>query len=285
METIQRNERLSDACFDELIKLTHKLTGITIGRDRKSMIAGRIARRVRANGLPDFESYLGFLRENRSETEHFVDTVTTNKTYFYRTPRVWEFVTDVFLKNWIQEKRTGPLRAWSAAASTGEEAYTMGVVFQDLQGRHPHFAYSIFGTDISPSVIETAKEGLYPKKSIDPLRTALPDLFLKYLTGSNDREYQVIPAISQNIHFKTHNLFRPSGHSRKFDIVFLRNVLIYFTEKDQEHVLSHVHNSMRDDGILVIGESESLARLKTGFESVAPLIYRKGADQSRDESS
>lgn len=282
MENLQISDRLSDACFEELIKLTHKLTGITIGRNRKSMIAGRISRRLRANGLRNFESYISFLNENRAEAEYFVNSVTTNKTYFYRTPRVWQFVTDVFLKDWLHEKRAGPLRAWSAAASTGEEAHTMAMMFQDLQDRHPNFAYTILGTDISSSVIETAKNGLYPEKSVEPFRTAQPDLFLKYMRGNADNGYEVLPSISKNITFKTHNLFKSSGNPKKFDLVFLRNVLIYFTEKDQERVLSHVQSSMHDDGILVIGESESLARLNTGFESVSPLIYRQGHGRSRD---
>ncbi len=275
MENGQINDSLTDACFEELVKLTHKLTGITIGSDRKSMLVSRLRRRVRAQGLTDFDSYVRFVSEDRDEAQQFVNSVTTNETYFYRTPRVWDFITGDFLEKWIGDGIKRPLRAWSAASSTGEEAHTMGVFFQDLKDRHTAFNYEILATDISSRVVNVAKEGTYSGRSIERFRTAKPDLFERYMTTEDDCNYQARSDIRQSISFQAHNLFKPLRTAHKFDIIFIRNVLIYFTKKDQEIVLSNIDRALGDEGVLVIGESESLAQVNTNFQSVVPLVYRR----------
>ena len=268
------SEKLDDDCFAEFVELIHKLTGITIGDNRHSMLVSRLRKRLRANDLTDFRTYLEFVRNDADEREQFVNNMTTNKTYFHRTPRVWKYLIDEFVPNWLQAGHNRSLNVWSAAASTGEEAYTAGVLLEDVRSRHPSFTYQITGTDISSRVIKEAQEGVYATRAVELFRQAEPVLFQKYMKGSDAAGYRVAPSIASRITFKTHNLFRPFQHRGQFDVVLLRNVLIYFTKPDQEKVLANIDRSLQPDGALIIGESETLSPLKTNFTGVSPLIYQ-----------
>ena len=159
-------EVFSDKSFAELHELIHKLTGITIGENRKSMMASRLRKRLREHNLNDFDDYLKLIQEDKEELQEFVDNLTTNKTYFHRTPRVWEYLTDIFIPQWIGARHKRPINVWSAAASTGAEAYTAGVLLEDFRTKTPGFDYKIFGTDVSSQVIETAETGVYPIRAV-----------------------------------------------------------------------------------------------------------------------
>ena len=172
------------------------------------------------------------------------------------------------------KSHSGPLNIWSAASSTGDEAHTLGVVCQSFKDVNAGFEYRILGTDISSAVVEKAEKGIYVGTPVKRFRERREELFNKYMYGNDKDGYKVIPSIKNNIKFKTHNLFNPLKSNYKFDLILLRNVLIYFTKKDQEHVLANIHNSLSPKGYLIIGESESLGRIDTQFEFVSPLIYR-----------
>lgn len=282
MQNHEVDETLSDACFRDFLKLIHDLTGVTIDETRKSMLISRLRKRVRATGLPDFESYLGFVREDRDEVDHFVDNVTTHETYFYRTPGVWTYFRDVFLPEWVEANGPRTLHVWSAAASTGAEAHTIGVFLEDFKSTHAGFDYVVLGSDVSSQVIETSRQGLYVGRSVERFRRAQPELFARYMSGDEASGYRASPEIRGAIKFKTHNLFRPLSHTARFDIVFLRNVLIYFTKEDQEAVLGNIHQQMTPGGVLIIGESETLSRLSTSFRPVVPMTYRADSACAED---
>ena len=276
------NERLDDRCFAKLVDLTHDLTGITIAGDRKAMLVSRLRKRLRASGSTDFVSYLDLVRSNREEAEEFVNCVTTNKTYFYRTPLVWQYIEETFLKKRLSGELRRPIRVWSAAASSGEEAYTMGALLEDAKTRSPSLTYEILGTDIAADVVRRAKQGLYPRRAVEGFRESRPDVFDRQMVAREDGQFEVRSGIRSHITFQVHNLFRQLCGNTKFDIVLLRNVLIYFTKADQEHVLAHVASAMADDGVLAIGESESITQLASNFESIGPLLYRKRRAQSAE---
>ncbi len=272
---------LSDLCFDKYIALVHSLTGIRIEKNRKAMLVGRIRRRVKELGLKSYDEYLGIIKKNQQEENVFVNSVTTNETYFYRTPRVWDFFTQDFLPKWNPKQK---LRLWSAASSTGEEAYTAGIFCEEFHAQHPEFRYQILGTDISSDVVKKASEGLYIGRPVERFRVAKPELFKKYMVGDDTSGHKVIPEIKTNISFETHNLFEKMRSGPQFDLIFLRNVLIYFTKEDQERVLGHIGSCLSLKGNLIIGESESIARLETKFVSDSPLIYRF-KDKSQEEAA
>ncbi len=267
--------QLSNTCFKEFIRVVHSITGITLDKNRKPMLIGRLRKRVATLHLNSYEDYLEYLSANKEEQAHFINQITTNETYCYRTPRVWDFFANELLANTAPGKT---LNVWSAAASTGEEAHTAAILCHHFQRSHNDFRYRILGTDIAPSVIETATKGLYTGKSIKRFREAQPELFSQYMQGSDDQGYTVLPDIKANIRFKTHNLFNTLRGEQKddkhFDLILLRNVLIYFSRQDQERVLANIHQQLAPNGFLIIGESESIARLNTDFVLERPLVYQ-----------
>ncbi len=270
------DETLSDTCFAEFLRLTHSITGITISENRKSMVISRLRKRLVANSLTKFEDYLSVVRKNSDELPHFINSITTNETYFYRTPRIWTYLIEEFVPQWISGNSGRPLRLWSAAASTGEEAYTAGVLLESIKAIHPSFDYRIIGTDISARVIGIAHKGVYSGRAIERFRELQPDIFRRRLQGSEQEGFSVSANIRQRLKFETYNLFQSSPPSKGFDIVLLRNVLIYFSKSDQQKVLERIRQAMDQNGVLIIGESESLSSLSTGFKSLAPFIYHPG---------
>ena len=266
-------DKIGDRCFTKYIRFIHENTGVSIREDRRSMLISRIRKRLHKLSIPDYKFYLRLIGEDTKEKEIFIDLITTHETYFYRTPRIWDYIEDDFLPKKFREKST-PINIWSAASSTGEEAYTLGIIAQNFKERNLNFRYKIMGTDISSSVVEKAIEGKYLGRSISQFKERRGELFEKYMLGNDCSGYQVSPQIRNNIHFKVHNLFHILSDNQKFDLILLRNVLIYFAKRDREIVLENLYKKLSLGGYLIIGESESLNIVNSNFESVAPLIYR-----------
>ena len=206
--------------------------------------------------------------------QELINRVTTNKTYFYRTPRIWEHFRDVSVPEFRAKKLGRQMRIWSGAASTGEEAHTIGVVLEDVRAAAPEFDYSILGTDISSRVLAVAEEGTYQAAALAQFKMGAPDLVNTHMTGSEANGFRVNPQIKSKIRFKLHNLQKQLRVTGKFDVVFLRNVLIYFTPEDQTTILQNVISVMEPDGTLIIGESETITRLDLDLDLIAPTIYR-----------
>lgn len=238
------------------------------------MVQGRIGKRTRHLGLTGYEEYLNLVRTSKEEVPRFIDLITTNETQFFRTPRIWEYLERVVMPQWYSANPGKTFHCWSAAASSGEEAHSLGILCQKFMSTHPGFDFSITGTDISGEMIQKCEEGVYSGKSIDGFKTLKPHDFSLYMEvcGAGHR---VIPDIRRKIKFKQHNLFSRFNPANRFDLILLRNVLIYFKGDDQEKVLANMAPVLSDKGILIIGESESLGYIKTSFELIEPLIYRK----------
>ncbi|KMW56217.1 Chemotaxis protein methyltransferase CheR [Candidatus Rhodobacter oscarellae] len=277
MEQTQPDAALSEGDFAKLCKIIHQHTGITIGESRKSMLHSRLRPRLRETDEPDFKAYISRLSEDQSEVQQMINRVTTNETYFYRTPRVWEYFRQEYLPGILSKRSSGTVKVWSGASSTGEEGHTLGIVLEDQRQAHPGFDYRVVGTDISSRVLETAQNGVYNGRSIARFRKLEPDLFAQHMHGNDQDGYKVTAEIKSRITFKRHNLIDAQSKDGPFHAVFLRNVLIYFKQEDQEKILAHVHNAVHPDGILIIGESETLKGMRTQFHQIAPMIYRPGA--------
>lgn len=274
------NVVLSETCLADFIKLIHELTGITIATNRNSMIEGRLRKRVSALNLPNYEIYLKLVKEDKAEQIKFVDLVTTNETYFYRTPRIWDYIEKKLLPEWIVSNPKAVFTAWSAASSSGEEAHTLGIICQSFKEKNPSFLYQITGTDISKEMVGLCQQGQYSGRSIDSFRKNRPELFEKYMSNSTGDCYEVIPEIKSRLKFHQHNLFQSLQQKEKFNLVLIRNVLIYFKGPDQEKVISLIGPKMADNGVMIIGESESLTHIKTNFKSVEPLVYKQNSPNS-----
>lgn len=268
------NVVLGEKCLADFIELIHGLTGITIAANRNSMIEGRLRKRLSALKLTSYESYLKLVSVDKAEQVSFIDLVTTNETYFYRTPRIWDFIEKKFLPEWMALHPKTVFTAWSAAASSGEEAHTLGIICQAFKENNPSFLYQITGTDISKEMVGLCQQGQYSGRSIEAFRKTRPELFEKYMTQATGDSFEVIPEIKSRLRFQQHNLFQSLLQKEKFNLVLIRNVLIYFKGQDQEKVISLIGPKMADDGVMIIGESESLTHINTNFKSIEPLVYK-----------
>lgn len=265
---------MSDSEFARLRAIVYAQTGISIGDTRRSMLVSRLRPRLRALGLTDYKAYAAHVAKDPAEMQELTNRVTTNETYCYRTPRIWTHFQQSFTPAFVAAKPGRPMRVWSAAASTGEEAHTVGVLLEDVRLRTPGFDYAVVGTDISSRVLEVATTGLYKGRSVARFQQEQPALFERHMTGSEEEGWRAGKDIRARLRFRQHNLLQPLANTSRFDAIFLRNVLIYFSAADQEAILRHVRAALQPEGVLYIGESESLKRLDTDFEQIEPIIYR-----------
>ncbi|WP_074264108.1 CheR family methyltransferase [Paraburkholderia phenazinium] len=268
------NEREVDqatrrAFFDQV----RRHTGIAMSERKWTLLEGRLRRRVRELALPGYRDYLHVLEAKPEEVRDFIDLVTTNETSFFRTPRIWEYFAGQFLPRWFETHGGTPLRVWSAAASSGEEAYTVAMLCEEFRERHPAFRYRILATDIGDAILRKAAAAHYQGRSIEGLRQTHPDLLARYFSATDDG-FVAAPALRANVTFRKHNLHEAARDIGTMDVTLLRNVLIYFDAAGQQAVLENVRRAMAPDGVLIVGESESLSRFDMGFAFEQPLIYR-----------
>jgi chemotaxis protein methyltransferase CheR len=282
---MNHEQSLSDADFAKLRSIVHKNTGITIAENRRGMLFSRLQRRLRETGTPTFGDYIARVTSDKEEMQELTNRVTTNETYCYRTPRVWAHLREVVLPEILTRPGARQMKLWSAAASTGEEAHTIAAIMEDVRSKTPGFNYSVLGTDISSRVIAIAEEGCYVGRAVARFKREEPELFAKQMVGDDTSGYHLNPEAKKKIAFRRHNLLERLKSGGPFDVVFLRNVLIYFTVEDQEKILANVHEAMRPDATLIIGESETLSNMNCKFEPVAPFIYRATRTVQKASSS
>jgi chemotaxis protein methyltransferase CheR len=271
----QKNpDEMDHATLLKVIAKVHLLTGITVNEQKKTMLQSRLKKRMKKLSIDSYEDYMKFLDKDKTETEQFINAVTTNETSFFRTPKIWDYFQTSFIPSWAAENPKRQLRLWSAAASSGEEAFSMAICCQEFQNKNPGFDYVILATDISTEVLLEAQKGIYPLRSVEFLKKSKPALFDLYFTPAEDETFLISSKLKNKIIFSTHNLF--TIKKEQFHIVFLRNVLIYFKGEDQTIVLENIAKSLEDKkGMLIIGESESLNRLDVPYEFQQACIYNK----------
>jgi chemotaxis protein methyltransferase CheR len=261
------------ATRNALFEQVRRHTGIAMNERKWPLLAGRLRRRLHALALPDYRDYLRVLENQPDEIPDFIDLVTTNETSFFRTPRIWSYFSQQFLPVWYDAHPGATLRLWSAAASSGEEAYTAAMVCEEFCTRQPAFQYSILATDIGVGILRKAALGEYQGRSIETFKGAYPALLDKYFRAER-AGFSVNTALRARITFRKHNLHDAPRDIGPIDFTFLRNVLIYFDAPGQLRVLENVRRAMKPGGMLVVGESESLSRFESGLVFEQPLIYR-----------
>lgn len=266
---------LSAREFQRFHDQIYALTGIHYPEAKLSLLSNRIRRRLRACKIDDFDAYLKLLQRpgQNPETQPFIDAVTTNETYFFRCKRHWDF-----FRQWVQEHckalpRGASVRIWSAASSTGAEAYTALIVLhqvlgQDFGGRR----VEVLGTDLSSAVLDEARSGVYRAYA---LAQTPPEVRQRYFQPRGD-EFHIDPALRKLATFQSHNLMQPMT-GKPFDFVLLRNVMIYFDQDSKAKVLAHAMQAMQPGAFMLVGESESLMNLQHGFTYVMPSVFQKPA--------
>lgn len=260
------------ATLNALILLVRKHTGIAMTEKKSILLQRRLRPRLRELALDSYRDYLHVVEKDRAEVQLFINMVTTNDTLFFRTPQVWEYFSGSFLREWRSAHPGQTLKIWSAAAASGEEAYSIAMLCEEFRQQAADFQYQILATDISTATLAIAREGLYHGRSIDKIKALQPGLLEKYFQPHADG-MRIAAELKNHIRFAEHNLLRQLQTPVRFDIVFLRNALIYFDAESQEKIVSLAREVMQDEARLILGESESLSRLNTPFRYEMPLVY------------
>ncbi|RJG03787.1 CheR family methyltransferase [Noviherbaspirillum sedimenti] len=261
------------ATLTALIQLVRKHTGMAMTEKKSILLQGRLRPRLLALSLGSYRDYLHVVEKDLDEVQLFINMVTTNDTLFFRTPLVWDFFSVQFLPEWQRDHAGQTLRIWSAAAASGEEAYSIAMLCEEFRQHAADFQYQILATDISTETLAAAREGLYRGRSLDKIKASQPRLLEKYFYPHEDGR-RIAAELKNRIRFAEHNLLCQLQTPARFDIVFLRNVLIYFDAQSQERIVNLVRGVMSDDARLILGESESLSRLTTPFQFEKSQIYR-----------
>ena len=275
MSSMPEFDDMDAATLRRLLHLVREYTGIAIVEGKKTMLQTRLRPRMRGLNLGSYSDYVQHLSEDDSERQAFIDAVTTHQTRFFRTPKVWQYMREILLPTWTQRHKNRPFRVWSAAASTGEEVCSIAICCEEMRRQKPDFSYEIIGTDISTYVLEQARLGEYTGTSISAFRATYPVLFDRYNAAGFADRFALTAPLRSRITFSPHNLLSKSPWRDDFDVVFLRNVLIYFNADDTRRIVCNIAPSMREHGELIIGESESLTSMDVPFQFVQPLVYER----------
>lgn len=276
--------RLKAGDFQRLSRFIESELGIKMPPEKKCMLETRLRKRLRILRMKSFGDYLDFVfsPEGQSvEMVHMMDAVTTNKTDFFREPGHFDYLFQHALPELITRDGSGitrPMMVWSAGCSTGEEPYTLAMVLSEFALRVPglSFQFTVLATDISSRVLEAARRAVYVEDHAEPVPMAFKK---KYMLRSRDRDrglVRITPELRETVKFRRLNLLHGDfGFREPLDVIFCRNVLIYFERATQELVVNHFWRCLRAGGYLFLGHSETLAGLDVPFRTMAPTVYLK----------
>jgi chemotaxis protein methyltransferase CheR len=252
--------------------LLFKHTGISLGPSKKALVSGRLFNRVKELGYATYGDYFALLLsgKNPGELQKAIDLLTTNETYFFREPKHFAMLADVAR----EAKKDHIFRVWSAASSTGEEVYSIAMTLADLTRMGQCQNWEVRGSDISTRVLETARTGLY---SMDRIEGISQDYLKRYcLRGTGPYENKILMdrKLREKTEFAQINLIEPLPELVPFDVIFLRNVLIYFEVAEKRKILKNLLPTLTPTGVLFVGLAESLNGVIDGMVSIGPGAYR-----------
>jgi chemotaxis protein methyltransferase CheR len=279
---IETIDHLNVRDFQRLAEYIHSYSGIKMPASKKTMVEGRLRRRLRATGMGSLADYCRYLFDQGGldeESVHLIDAVTTNKTDFFREPEHFHFLLEKALPELMAGRRTtfrSPIKFWSAASSTGAEAYTLAMLLAEVIRANPGLHTSILATDICTEVLRTAKMGIYPESMIDPVPMELRQRYLlRAKSGGRDR-IRVVPELRRMVTFGRLNLMEtPYDVDTDMDVIFCRNILIYFDKPTQRNVLDQLCQHLHPGGYLFLGHSETLTGFGLPLDPMATSIFRR----------
>ena len=259
--------------FERIAKIIYKVSGISLSDRKQDMVYSRLARRLRKVGKTSFTDYLDFVVSDNQEQKEFVNSLTTNLTHFFREEHHFDYLTDVLFPE-IFSKYNKRIRIWSAGCSTGEEPYTLAMVWEHLKNKPSNIDFKILATDLDTNVIETGQRGVY---SVDKL-APISEEYLKWFEQTNEctpNQKQVDEQLKKYIYFKQLNLMQDWPMSGPFQLIICRNVLIYFDKPTQEKLVRRYYDLLEPGGCLILGHSESLGNNRDLFDNLGKTIFRK----------
>jgi len=262
---------LSDAEFAQFQGLLRRLAGIHLAPAKKALVCGRLGKRLKHHGLASYGAYFRLLTSGREthEMQIALDLLTTNETYFFREPKHFDFLRDHILP----ARRPGAtFRLWSAACSSGEEPYSLAMLLAERLGGAP---WEMVASDISTRVLERARSGHYALERADHIPEAYLRAYCRKGVGPQDGTFLVERGLRARIDFRRVNLNEPLPQLGAFDVIFLRNVMIYFELETKRQVVQRLIPALRPGGYLMVGHSESLNGVTDDLRPVSPSVYRK----------
>jgi chemotaxis protein methyltransferase CheR len=265
---------MTDKDFQRIAGLAGRYTGIVLGEQKRDMVYGRIARRVRKLKLDSFTRYLDFLESNiEQELSDFINVITTNLTSFFRENHHFDYLQKTVLTEVKRKKSvTKRIRIWSAGCSTGMEPYSIAMTLLKF-GMASDWDVKILATDLDSDVLDKARTAVYSSTEVDGLEESLVKNYFQ--RSGAGKEVRVKEKVSKYIHFKRLNLLEKWPHKGPFDFIFCRNVVIYFDKPTQKILFDRYADMLDVGGYLFIGHSENLNGISERFESLGNTIYRK----------
>ncbi len=272
--------KLSDDEFKRLSEFIYREYGIKMPPAKKIMLQGRLQKRLRELEITSFKEYVDYVfsKEGQdNEIIHMIDVVSTNKTDFFREPVHFEFLSQQVVPEFAQ--KTGlkyPMKIWSAGCSSGEEPYTIAIVLMECKEKFNNLDFQILGTDISTRILQTAIDAIYKENRIEgiPLH-----ILKKYFLKSKDRTnptVRLVPEIRKKVSYMRVNLMEPAYPVPElYDVIFCRNVLIYFDRLTQENVIKKLCTYLKTDGYFFLGHSESITGMTVPLKQIKPTIFVK----------
>ena len=264
--------------FEKIRRLIYEKCGINLHEGKKELVSARLGKRLREGNFRSFAQYYDYVvtEEGADELVRMIDSISTNLTYFFREDSHFQKLAAVFphLLAASGNKSSPRLRIWSAACSTGEEPYSIAIKVRETMNGIP-VDVKILATDISTSVLKTAASGIY---NAEKIKNIPPGLVKKYFQGGSGKwegYYRVKNEIRELVQFKRFNLMQPPPRGVYFDIIFCRNVMIYFDKQTQSALVNRLYDSLVGGGYLFIGHSESLTGLNHRLKYIEPSVYRK----------
>lgn len=260
---------IGDAEFRALQLFLARSAGIHLSDAKKALVIGRLNRRLQACALASYRDYIDLIARDPVEAQTAVDLLTTNETYFFREPRHFDFLRETVLPA-VRPGQT--FRVWSAASSTGEEPYSIAMTLAATLGEGP---WEVLGTDISTRVLEQCRSGRYALERADDVPLAYLRAYCLRGTGPEQGHFLIDRTLRRRVHFQQANLNAPLPPVGAFNVIFLRNVMIYFQTQTKRQLVARLLEHLRPGGWLFVGHAETLNGLNERVEQVRPAIYRK----------
>lgn len=263
---------LSDTEFKGFKQMIFELAGIHMSEAKKPLVSGRLAKRLGQHGLDSYGDYLKLVHSDKAERQVALDLLTTNETYFFREPKHFEFLANAIAPTLRGQSQ---VRVWCGASSTGEEPYTIAMVLAEALG---HTRFDILASDISSRVLRTAEQALYPIEDVDNIPRALRAKYCLKGIGSQQGWFMIDRILRERVSFESINLNAPLPDIGTFDVIFLRNVMIYFSAETKRQVVARLLPLLRPGGHFIISHSESLHGVTDALQMIKPSIYCKRSD-------
>lgn len=269
-------QKLSDEDFDFVCKYVYTKSGIVLSDGKREMVYRRFTRIIRDRHLDSFTDYCKLLKsDSEQEERYFINALTTNLTSFFREEHHFDYLTKHELPRLIKQK-SKRLRIWCSASSTGEEPYSIAMTVRDsMQSLLNSWDVKILATDIDSNVLNTGMQGIYEYKGVEDIPEHLIKKYFSRGTGVNRSKVRVSPNLQDLITFKELNLMNQWPMKGPFDVIFCRNVLIYFDKETQLELFKKFHKLLAPNGLLILGHSENLGTFQKHFENVGRTIFRK----------